>query len=251
MLFPIPPRSSQEGPSTTQHHQHQQQQQQHQQQQQEHEPPHQDPQDQEAVIPIPQPGDPAPPLYPPSTVPPPPGPSSVPLTPSGTPIVTFPRATPVLAVFLRHCGCPFAEKTFRRLADVANKYRGAVTCIAVSQAARDVTDKWIIQVGGAWEVQVVADPRRELFRAWGLGLASSTWYAWNPKALWSAWKLGTDEGIWTRDTAAVGGNKWQISGAFAIDAEGVVRWSKPGTQSADELPDFGEALRALGMEKRV
>ncbi|KAL2124384.1 hypothetical protein VTJ04DRAFT_749 [Mycothermus thermophilus] len=205
---------------------------------------HQQTQGQEEVIPIPQPGDRAPPLAPTSTLTTS-GPLPTPLTPSA-PIVTFPRAKPVLAVFLRHCGCPFAEKTFRRLADVANQYRDEVTCVAVSQAGREETEKWIVQVGGAWEVQVVTDPRRELFRLWGLGLGS-TWYAWNPKVLWSAWKLATDEGIWTRDNTA-GGNKWQIGGAFAIDPLGIVRWSKPGTQSADEVPDFEEALRALGVD---
>lgn len=50
-------------------------------------------------------------------------------------------------------------------------------------------------MGGEWEVQMVIDPQRELYHAWGLGL-SSTWYAVNPVALWHAWKLGTDEGIW-------------------------------------------------------
>ena len=42
-----------------------------------------------------------------------------------------------------------------------------------------------------------------------------------------------------------GGNKWQIGGAFAVDAGGFVRWSKPAA-SADEVPDFREALKALG-----
>jgi hypothetical protein len=42
---------------------------------------------------------------------------------------------------------------------------------------------------------VIVDPQRELFHAWGLGL-SSTWYAVNPLAMWHAWKLGTEEGIW-------------------------------------------------------
>lgn len=41
------------------------------------------------------------------------------------------------------------------------------------------------------------------------------------------------------------GSRWQIGGAFAVDAGGFVRWSRPAT-SADDVPDFGEALRALG-----
>ena len=54
----------------------------------------------------------------------------------------------------------------------------------------------IVQVGGEWEVQMVPDPKRELFHAWGLGLGS-TWYTLNPVAMWHAFKLGgTEEGIW-------------------------------------------------------
>jgi hypothetical protein len=42
---------------------------------------------------------------------------------------------------------------------------------------------------------VIIDEARDLYHAWGLGIGS-TWYTMNPKALWSAWKLGTEEGIW-------------------------------------------------------
>ncbi|KAK4146181.1 uncharacterized protein C8A04DRAFT_25998 [Dichotomopilus funicola] len=100
----------------------------------------------------------------------------------------------------------------------------------------------IVQVGGEWDVLVLADPDRTLFHAWGLGL-SSTWYALNPVALWNTWKLGTDEGIWNRSSNS--GSRWQIGGAFAVDRDGLVTWAKPA-QSADEVPDFKEALRALG-----
>ncbi|KAK3295848.1 uncharacterized protein B0H64DRAFT_321598 [Chaetomium fimeti] len=102
----------------------------------------------------------------------------------------------------------------------------------------------IVQAGGEWEVQVLVDPQRALYHAWGLGL-SSTWYAVNPLAMWHTWKLGTEEGIWNR--SAQSGSRWQIGGAFAVDADGVVRWSRPAG-SADEVPDFGEALRVLGVE---
>ncbi len=60
----------------------------------------------------------------------------------------------------------------------------------------DDANRRIVQVGGEWEVQMVPDPKRELFHAWGLGLGS-TWYTLNPVAMWHAFKLGgTEEGIW-------------------------------------------------------
>ncbi|KAK4106403.1 hypothetical protein N658DRAFT_18018 [Parathielavia hyrcaniae] len=157
--------------------------------------------------------------------------------------IRFPHDKPVLVVFLRHCGCPFAEKTFRLLTSLSN-HHPEVCCVAVSQSTREDTDGWIVQVGGEWEVRVVVHAQRELYHAWGLGL-SSTWYAVNPLALWHAWKLGTEEGIWNRN--AESGSRWQIGGAFGIDAEGVVRWGGPAA-SADEVPDFREALRALGVD---
>jgi hypothetical protein len=49
-----------------------------------------------------------------------------------------------------------------------------------------------------------------------------------------------------RNRNSESGSRWQIGGAFAVDADGVVRWSKPAA-SADEVPDFKEALRALGV----
>ncbi|SPQ22549.1 0641606f-0944-4693-9c77-29be4c8c5742 [Thermothielavioides terrestris] len=154
--------------------------------------------------------------------------------------VSFPRDKPVVVVFLRHCGCPFAEKTFKLLTNFSN-HHPEVHCVAVSQSSQADTDKWIVQVGGEWEVQVIIDEARDLYHAWGLGIGS-TWYTMNPKALWSAWKLGTEEGIWNR--AADSGSRWQVGGAFAVDAGGFVRWVRPSA-SADDVPDFQEALKAL------
>ncbi|KAK3302243.1 uncharacterized protein B0T15DRAFT_403256 [Chaetomium strumarium] len=99
----------------------------------------------------------------------------------------------------------------------------------------------IVEVGGEWDVQVIVDTSRQLYHAWGLG-TGSYWYALNPLAMWHTWKLGTEEGIWNRN--AESGSKWQIGGAYAVDAGGFVRWAKPAA-SADEVPDFKGALKAL------
>lgn len=67
--------------------------------------------------------------------------------------------------------------------------------MAVSQSSLEETDKWIMEVGGQWEVQVIVDDHRDLFKRWGLK-ETSTWYAINPLTLWHVYKLGTEEGIW-------------------------------------------------------
>jgi len=56
------------------------------------------------------------------------------------------------------------------------------------------------------------------------------------------WKLGREEGIWNRPTES--GSRWQISGSFAVDGEGVVRWGGAASR-ADDVPDFEKAVEAL------
>lgn len=96
-------------------------------------------------------------------------------------------------------------------------------------------------------MEVVVDPERDVYSAWGLGI-SSTWRALNPRTLYSAYRLGKDEGIW--NTATQSGSRWQMSGCFAVDAAGSVRFAQVAT-AADYIPDFeGEVLKAveLGMK---
>lgn len=91
-------------------------------------------------------------------------------------------------------------------------------------------------------MEVIADPERDIYSAWGLGI-SSTWHALNPRTLYSAYRLGKDEGIWNTSTQS--GTRWQMSGCFAVDAEGFVRFAQVA-RAADYVPDFrGEVLKAV------
>ncbi|KAL4725072.1 hypothetical protein ACLX1H_008519 [Fusarium chlamydosporum] len=128
----------------------------------------------------------------------------------------LPDGKPTLVVFLRHCGCPFAEKTFRSLADLSDKVPN-VHCIAVSHSSEEATDRWLPQVGGTWNIDMVIDEQRDLYAKWGLGI-SSTWHAVNPFTMWNVFSLGKNEGIWNRPTES--GSRWQTSGAFAVDRDG-------------------------------
>ena len=62
--------------------------------------------------------------------------------------------------------------------------------------------------------------------------------------MYSAYKLGKSERIWNKPTES--GSRWQTSGSFAVDSQGVVRWSKV-SKTADDLPDFQEALTSVGV----
>ncbi|KAF2084182.1 hypothetical protein K490DRAFT_7521, partial [Saccharata proteae CBS 121410] len=151
---------------------------------------------------------------------------------------------PTIVTFLRHCGCPFAEKTFRSMRDSAASHPD-IRFVAVSHSSPDSTDKWLEEVGGAGEgsakVHVIVDEQRELFAKYGLGV-SSYWHVLSPWALWSVYRLGADEGIWNRPTES--GNRWQTAGSFGMDGDGKVRWGS-AAGSANDVPDFEEAVKAV------
>ena len=147
---------------------------------------------------------------------------------------------PTVITFLRHCGCPFAEKTFLSLRQAAKTHSG-VRFIAVSHSDAPSTEKWIDAVSGAGSVQVIVDSSREIYAHWGLG-TSSFWHVLNPSGLWNVYQLGKKDNIWNRPTES--GTRWQISGSFAVDQKGVVRWGQ-AAPSADWIPDFEEAIQAV------
>lgn len=120
-------------------------------------------------------------------------------------------------------------------------------CVAVSHSSAATTERWIPQVGGVWQTDVLVDEGRDLYAKWGLGI-TSTWHAFNPMSLYKVYRLGADEGIWNRPTET--GSRWQKSGAFAVDEDGIVRWlHMSGT--ADDLPDLKVALEALGIKEEA
>jgi hypothetical protein len=153
-------------------------------------------------------------------------------------------STPLVIAFLRHCGCPFAEKTFLNLREAARAHRD-ISFVAVSHSSPAATETWLASLPQAGSepdnLQVVVDEGREAYSAWGLGVASFG-HVLSPSGLYKVWKLGREEGIWNRPTES--GSRWQTAGGFGVDADGVVRWSKPA-EGADEIPNFEEAAVAI------
>lgn len=137
-----------------------------------------------------------------------------------------------------------AEKIFRALRKAAAA-NPDVDFIAVSHSNQQSTDEWVSALGGTSEegsshgVRVVVDDTRKSHAKWGLGI-SSVWHVLSPGGMRNLFKLGREEGIWNRPTSS--GSRWQTAGSFAVDAEGVVRWSRAAGR-ADEMPDFGEGVR--------
>ncbi|KAI1506037.1 hypothetical protein F5X99DRAFT_178036 [Biscogniauxia marginata] len=99
----------------------------------------------------------------------------------------FGGGRPVVVLFLRCVGCAFAQKSFLALRALATKNQGSLRCVAVSHSSAAATRKWIDILGGAWAVEVVVDPDRAIYAAWGLGLGS-VWYMFNPTTQAAGWK---------------------------------------------------------------
>ncbi|KAJ6581909.1 hypothetical protein B0H19DRAFT_1207601 [Mycena capillaripes] len=151
-----------------------------------------------------------------------------------------PDGRPTVITFLRHCGCPFAEKTFKALRATA-AHTPKVRFVAVSHSDQGATDRWLDAVGSSEGVEILVDADRTVFAQWGLGLSSFGHFL-SPAGLWAAYRLGKDEGIWKRPTES--GNRWQTSGSFAVDHEGIVKWGG-AMRRADEVPNFEEAVERL------
>ncbi|KAK6363631.1 hypothetical protein TWF730_001055 [Orbilia blumenaviensis] len=152
---------------------------------------------------------------------------------------------PVIIAFLRHCGCPFAEKTFQTFRALSDKHPDT-TFIAISHSSQSDTEEWVVSVGGTGDVEVVVDPARTLYAKWGLGF-SSYWANVGPVTMWKALKLGSEELIYNRPTKS--GFRWQTAGGFAVDKDGTVRWVYV-SRNAPDIPEFEEGLRAVGKGKK-
>ncbi|KAI8939128.1 hypothetical protein NX059_004962 [Plenodomus lindquistii] len=151
---------------------------------------------------------------------------------------------PTIVAFLRHCGCPFAEKTFLNLRAIAPSHPD-IDFIAVSHSDRASTDNWLASLPDPSKsqlpnLQIVVDAEREAYAAWGLGV-SSFWHVLG--SVPSVSKLGKEEGINVRPTES--GNRWQTAGNFGVDGKGMVRWSRVDGR-ADDMPDFREGIEAVG-----
>lgn len=147
---------------------------------------------------------------------------------------------PAVVAFLRHVGCPFAEATVRQMAALAAS-RPGIDFLAVTHSAEDRSRRWCDAFGGTGRVQIVADPGRGRYAAWGVGLSDRKHFA-GADSLAALGRL-LDEGIHNRWAS---GNRWQPAATFAIDASGVVRW-RHFPRHAGELPSLGDAVSALGM----
>lgn len=122
-----------------------------------------------------------------------------------------------------------------------------IAFIAVSHSSPSHTTSWVDSLGlndsELPNLRVIVDESRFLYATWGLG--TSSFFHWmSPSSMWGAIKMGREEGIWNRPTES--GSRWQTSGSWAVDAEGIVKWGASSERADDErVWKFEEALNAL------
>lgn len=86
-----------------------------------------------------------------------------------TPKITIEAHKRTIVTFLRHCGCPFAEKTFIRIREAAKTHRD-IDFIAVSHSSEESTQTWLKslpQYGSEpGNLSIVVDDKKEAYAAW-------------------------------------------------------------------------------------
>jgi AhpC/TSA family len=149
---------------------------------------------------------------------------------------------PAVVAFLRHVGCPFAEATVREMAARAASQPG-IDFIAVTHSGEQPSRRWCDAFGGAAGVQLVADPDRAHYAAWGVGLSDRKHFAGSDSM--AALRRLLDEGIHNRWAS---GNRWQPAATFAVDGAGISRW-RHVPRHAGDIPPLDDAVAALAASK--
>jgi hypothetical protein len=148
------------------------------------------------------------------------------------------RDRAAVIAFLRHVGCPFAEATVRTMIALAEQ-QPSIDFIAVTHSPDTPSLGWCHAFGGPGRVQIVSDPGRAHYAAWGVGLSDRRHFA-GPDSLAALRRL-LDEGIHNRWAS---GNRWQAAASFAIDPAGKLRW-RHVPRHAGDLPPLDDAVDAV------
>lgn len=142
--------------------------------------------------------------------------------------------TPVVLVFLRHFGCTFTRQILRGLQDLelqAKQHHATLILVHMLQSGKEID-----YLGQNSDVVRIADPRCELYRAFGLGKGGFI-ELFGPQVWWRG-AIAIFKGCGVGHLA---GDGLQMPGAFVFH-QGKVIASQPA-QSAADLPNL-EALFA-------
>ncbi|WVR03605.1 hypothetical protein IAU60_000597 [Kwoniella sp. DSM 27419] len=157
------------------------------------------------------------------------------------------KGHPTLVAFVRHCGCPFAEKEVHNLAEQMKRNQ-ELHVVIVQHSEEKQTREWFEAIDGpqlftdSSRLHLIPDPQRELYAKWGIGALG--WGGMiNSTVMESLKTLKAEDGIDLRPTGE-GSWRWQNSGGFAVDDQGTVRWNKVAKDSSD-VCDYAAAARTI------
>jgi peroxiredoxin len=153
-------------------------------------------------------------------------------TQAGQRLADLYEASPVLLVFLRHAGCTFCREA---LADVARDRdaieAAGVRIVLVHMGDSDAIEELIGRYGLAG-VDRISDPKRKLYRAFGLSRGSLR-QLFGPKVLWRAFPKGV---LARHGIGPITADSFQMPGLFLIDESGILRRFRHRT--AADRPDY-------------
>jgi peroxiredoxin len=150
---------------------------------------------------------------------------------------------PVLAVFLRHSGCPFCREAIRdvqrRRAEIE---RDGTRIVFVHQGPEDEFAASLFGAAGLGDVPRIADPGRALYEAMGLR-RGNLWQMFGPKIWWrtmQAFATGVKVGKMV-------GDAFQMPGVFMISKGKVVGEYRHKGQA--DRPDYAKLACPLSSKQ--
>lgn len=136
----------------------------------------------------------------------------------------------MLVVFLRHVGCPFAERAVKEVRAWSARHTNSEV-VLVSHGSEEDTKAWLNRIGGEGEATLIVDPARQVYGAWGLGYSKVSHFL-GFKSLLTVMAL-LFKGIRNRKAS---GTRWQTSATFLIEQGKVVWMHVPNSAGDFSLP---------------
>lgn len=154
---------------------------------------------------------------------------------SGETLLSASENGPITLVFLRHFGCTFTRQILRSLEELkAESLRHQATLALVHMLKEGEELRYVSQ---DQEVRRIADPKCELYRAFGLGNGNLI-ELFGPRVWW----LGAVSIFKGCGVGALAGNGLQMPGAFVFHQGRILASQR--AKSAADMPDLKSLFAA-------
>lgn len=153
-------------------------------------------------------------------------------TSTGESVLELAQRRPIMLFFMRHNGCPFCRESLARIAKLRCQIEATGTGLVLVHMSSRSRARKLLSRFGLEDVPTVSDPRRSLYRAFGLRRGTLREVA--GPALWRRGiPLLLRRG---QSLSRKGGDLFQLSGLFLVFHGQVARGFFH--QNAGDMPDF-------------